>query len=214
LAIHRIRHAIARLPMDGRPVLSRDGGTLILDYGIYQERCDLRSFRIDVNGANVGGTLRHAEQLASNYQDSPSHIERDAARDCIGISQFLRDRLHDIDAFGDGRVVAERITVREFCTIIKLGRLIERLDKGLPHQRRALTGARKAKRNARIARENALTDEELRRRYQAVQVELTLQARRGQRINREQAYRTVAERMDLTPGMVKKSCLEWQRRAG
>lgn len=95
----------------------------------------------------------------------------------------------------------------------EIGRYAERLIVRSA-ERDAARGQKQAFRNGQIARARALTDSDLKDRFQAVQAELAAQAKRGDRISRERAYAAVANTLDLTPAAIKKCCLEYEGRAG
>jgi hypothetical protein len=214
LELREIRKQIAKLPTNERPVLSRNRGVLTLDYGIYQQTYNLRSFRIEISGGSIGGKLRFAERLALKYANSAVEFERYTAEDCMNAIRHLRQRITNLES-GDNTVIAENLTGRDAHSLIGLGRDLERLENVFPQQSRALTGLRKARRNRGIARENSLTSDDLRARHDAVQSELAAQANRGERINRERAYLKVAKQLGLTDGgAVKKCYLKWRQRVG
>lgn len=195
----QIRKSIEALPEKRRPIISRRGGTLILDYGIYQEEHDLRSFRVTLTGYSVSSLVKHAEKLALAYRDSASVFERDAAGQ-VGL--HLAELRRDLD-----RGSSDLAIVAAF----KLGLAVERLENVAPLQHRALTGARQAKRNAQIAKGRELSDDQLLQRWQAVQDELSKQALRGGRVSRERAYQAAATRLKLSNVAIKKAFLAIDR---
>ena len=214
IIIGSIREEIQSLPEDRRPVVFRRGSYLILDYGIYQRRHDLRGFWIELHNWGVEGTLQKVEKLAEGYRESLSAVERHAANGCLLCVKALRRQLTNLDSRDDRAKLADTLTAEMFHTLVGLGRRIEQLENVLPLQGRARTGLRKAVRNRHIAQGNALTEDELRLRYQAVQAELSAQANRGESISKEQAYRTIAPQFDVDAQAIKKSYLNWARRIG
>jgi hypothetical protein len=124
----------------------------------------------------------------------------------------LRDKLrssNDQAAQLLDRLLSRHCSQRQAEIILQaicIGRLLERMEV-LPLQHYALAGKRQAHRNAKTARDRAVTEKEKQRRFQAVQKELQNQALRGDRINKELAYRTVAEQTGVRPGIIKKNYL-------
>jgi hypothetical protein len=106
---------------------------------------------------------------------------------------------------------------------IKCGKLLEALplmfDVGAirarievrPFERFAANGIKQADRNRDIAEKNRTPESELKKQFDAVNSELAKQARRGKRVSRAAAYKTLASQFDIEPDTLKKNCQKYQR---
>jgi len=188
----QIRNAIEALPEKRRPIISRRGGTLILDYGIYQEEHDLRGFRITLTGYTVPSLVKHAEKLSTTYRSSLSAFERDAAGQ-VGL--LLAELRHGLDSGAPNLAIV---------AAFKLGRAVERLEGVAPVQHRALSGARQAKRNRNnnSVRSEAAEPERERRR-QAVYAAMEQQKRNRERLSFRRAIKAAATQCQCSVESIK-----------
>jgi hypothetical protein len=93
---------------------------------------------------------------------------------------------------------------------VRIGQLFERLQvRAVEHF--ALIGRNAVKQKRKTAEKNRTPESELKKQFDAVQKELAKQARRGKRVSRAAAYKTLARRFEIEPETLKKNCQKYQR---